>query len=249
MPFQLPSGRVRSRTLLGLKSKCLNPSSWIYLAPDKIASKSWNQKAEIKKLKSKSWNKYRKFYPFWPNILIFDKNFDFWQKFWFLTKILIFDKNFDFCPKIWFLTKILIFAQKFDFCPNIWFLTKILIQNLVQTLYKRFFTKFSIQFWSLPNRFLTKKCDVVPNFLFVYTILYSCFFTKITIFIENFNSFEILYSWTKFPRHGISDCEIFWTLGKGQRKIDFQLGKWGDHWLSITVWFRLGGVVLLVRLY
>ena len=138
------------------------------------------------------------------------------------------------------------FGIRFWFLAKFWFLTKILIQNPVQTI----FTKFSIQFWSLPNRFLTKMrlCSkfsiCVRKFIFLFFLPKSRFLSKISIpskfFIigQNFRDMEY---WTC--------CEIFWTLGKGQRKIDFQLGKWGDHWLSITVWFRLGGVVLLVRLY
>jgi len=35
--------------------------------------------------------------------LNFDKNFDFWQKFRFLTEISIFDKYFDFLTKIFFI--------------------------------------------------------------------------------------------------------------------------------------------------
>ena len=42
----------------------------------------------------------------------FDQNFDFWPKFWFLTKILIFDQNFDFWPKFQFLSKIYFYLNK-----------------------------------------------------------------------------------------------------------------------------------------
>ena len=46
---------------------------------------------------------------------LFDKNFDFRQKFQFSTKISIFDKNFNFRQKFRFLTKNSIFDKKFDF--------------------------------------------------------------------------------------------------------------------------------------
>ena len=56
---------------------------------------------------------------------IFDRNFDFWQKFIFLTKIFICDQNVYFWLKFRFLThisifiKIYIFDQNFDFWPVI----------------------------------------------------------------------------------------------------------------------------------
>jgi len=56
---------------------------------------------------------------------MFDKNFDFWRKFWFLRKILIFEENFGFWLKFLFLTKILIFDENFDFWRKFWFLARI----------------------------------------------------------------------------------------------------------------------------
>mgnify|MGYP006944968660 CR=1 FL=1 len=53
---------------------------------------------------------------------IFDETFEFWRKFWFLTKLSSFDENFDFWPKFRFLTKISIFDENFDLSRKFQFL-------------------------------------------------------------------------------------------------------------------------------
>ena len=108
--------------------------------------------------KSNFWSIKKTFFDFWPKfwfltkILIFDQNFDFWPIFRFLTKISIFDQNFGFWQKLrFFLTKTSFFFDKnFDFWPKFWFLTNISIvdQNL----------DFWPKFWPLTKTsfFLTK---------------------------------------------------------------------------------------------
>ena len=64
-------------------------------------------------------------FDFYENFNFVNGNFDFWRKFWFLTKIPIFDENFDFWRKFRFLTKISIFDENFDFWRKFRFLTKI----------------------------------------------------------------------------------------------------------------------------
>jgi len=94
-------------------------------------------------------------------LLIFDKNFDFWQKIWLLTKNLTFDKKFDFWQKIWLLTKILTFDKKFDFWQKIWLLTKNLICATNLDLCKKI--DFCNKFWFLQQILIFDK-----NFSFFY---------------------------------------------------------------------------------
>jgi len=102
--------------------------------------------------------------------LIFEQNFDYWPKLWFLTKISIFDQNFVFWPKLWFLNKTLILNQNLDFSSKLWFLTKTLI--------------FWAKVW-----FLTKTLIFDQNFDFGPKFPYL---TKISIFDQNFDF------WPKF---------------------------------------------------
>ena len=113
-------------------------------------------------------------------INVFDKNFDVWRKFWFLTKILIFSRNFRF------LTKILIFSGKFRF------LTKFLF--LGNLAFWRNFWFFCLKFRCLTKNWIFEK-KIFGNFDFWRKFLFFWqfwFLTKISIFVE-----QIIFGFTR----------------------------------------------------
>jgi len=93
---------------------------------------------------------------FWPKfwfltkISIFYQNFDFWLKlpFWlefqFWNKISIFQHNFDFWTKFRFFIKISIFELNLDFSSKFRFLTNISIFDRNYDFWLKFLKKFSI---------------------------------------------------------------------------------------------------------
>jgi len=119
------------------------------------------------------------------NFSIFDQDYDFLPKFWFLTNISISDQDLDFKPQTFrFLTTILIFWQTFWVLANI----LILIFDHDFDFYRDF--DFRPQFWFLTNfSILHQDFDFTPRFPFVarmsilikFSIFWPRFLIKILI--------------------------------------------------------------------
>ena len=119
---------------------------------------------------------------FLKKIWIPDKNFDFWQIFWFLRENWIFDKNFFLTKdlRIWskVSTKISIFDQNFYFWPQFLFLTKISMFDQNFYVWPKFLclTKISMfdqNFYFWPKFLcLTKFFIFDQNFYFLSTFLF-----------------------------------------------------------------------------
>ena len=74
------------------------------------------------------------------------ENFDFWQRFRFLTKISIFDKNFDFWEIFRFLTNISIFDKNLDFWQKFCFSLDSSAQRVPH--FSTFFGGFDHFYWT-----------------------------------------------------------------------------------------------------
>jgi len=142
---------------------------------------------------------------FLTKILIVDKNFDcwqkfwflakfdFWQKFWLLTKILILDKNFDFWQKFWFFIKILIFHKNFDFSQKFWFFTKMLI----------FDKNFDIwqTFWFVTNILIFEKIKID----------FGRLLDKISFFWQNINFWTRFWFSVRIPKIPVTISACYWA--------------------------------------
>jgi len=204
-----------------------------------VKNRNFGQKSEFCQ-NSKCWSKIK------IEIENFYQNFDFYPKFWVLTK-------FRFWATYRLLTKISIFGQKSNFWSTIktkvftkWWKIKILVKTL----------KFWSKIKTLKNQNCTQKSKLKSKIEILKKLKKSKwwsnfqkskFFSKIKIFFKNQNVFQKSKFWSKINFFQKSKCwskikdsilPIFVSKLFGKSKVNNSYGCWISRIISIqNVWW------------